>query len=33
MFLLLSYHLRNLWNPRVAEDGPAAPDERLSRPA
>jgi uncharacterized membrane protein len=33
LFLLLSYHLRNLWNPRVAEDGPAAPDERLSRPA
>ena len=33
MFLLLSYHLRNLWNPRDAEDGPAAPDERLSRPA
>jgi uncharacterized membrane protein len=33
MFLLLSYHLRNLWNPRDAEDGPAAPNERLSRPA
>ena len=33
LFLLLSYHLRNLWNPCDGEDGPAAPDERFSRPA
>jgi uncharacterized membrane protein len=33
LFLLLSYHLRNLWNPREGGDGTAAPDERLSRPA
>ena len=34
LFLLLSYHLRNLWNPRE-DDGarPPAPDGQLSRPS
>jgi hypothetical protein len=36
LFLLLSYHLRNLWNPRdVGGNGtePRAPDGHLSSPS
>ncbi len=31
LFLLLSYHLRNLWNPREDADAPHAPGRHLSR--
>lgn len=35
LFLVLSYHLRNLWNPREGGDGtgPRAPNGRLPRPS
>ena len=35
LFLLLSYHLRNLWNPREDDDGAElpAPGEHISRPS
>ena len=33
MFLLLSYHLRNLWNPRDDADAPHAPGRHLSHRA
>ena len=35
LFLILSYHLRNLWNPREGDDGAEllAPGEHISRPS